>query len=70
MHIWKLLAVHQGSVLSQLSFNIVISFLTSELMQELLLSVRLAGVVGLASEKAAQLQKVFDKVNIMTFKSQ
>ena len=56
-----LLGVHQGSVLSPLLFNIVINFLTSKVMHELLLSVLFADDVGLASERVAKLQEVFDK---------
>src|SRR5687768_2879865 len=53
--------VHQGSVLIPLLFIIVINFLTSKLMQELLLSLLFADDVGLASERVAKLQEVFDK---------
>lgn len=56
-----LLGVHQGSVLSPLLFNIVINFLTSKLMQDLLLSVLFADDVGLTSERVEKLQEVFDK---------
>src|SRR5687768_5982162 len=56
-----LLGVHQGSVLSPLLFIIVINFLTSKLIQELLLSLLFAEYVGLASERVAKLQEVFDK---------
>ena len=56
-----LLGVHQGSVLSPLLFNIVMNFLTSNLMQELLLSVLFADDIGLASESVVKLQEVFDK---------
>src|SRR5687768_1441812 len=44
-----------------LLFIIVINFLTSKLMQELLLSLLFADDVGLASERVAKLQEVFDK---------
>src|SRR5687768_17902398 len=50
-----------GSVLSPLLFIIVINFLTSKLMQELLLSLLFADDVGLASERVAKIQEVFDK---------
>ena len=56
-----LLGVHQGSVLSPLLFNIVLNFLTSGIMQELLLSLLFADDVGLASERVSKLQGVFDK---------
>ena len=56
-----LLGVHQGSVLSPLLFIIVINFLTSKIMQELLMSVLFADDIGLASERVEQLQEVFNK---------
>ena len=48
-------------VLSPLLFNIVINFLTSKVIHELLLSVLFADDVGLASARVAKLQEVFDK---------
>lgn len=50
-----LLGVRQGSVLSPLLFNIVLDFLTSKIVQKILLSFRLA------NERVAKLQKLFDK---------
>ena len=51
-----LLGVHQGSVLSPLLFNIVINFLTSKVMHELLLRILFADDVGIARDRVAKLQ--------------